>query len=90
MLVNPAKSQMVEMLVDSGSARQHFGIEADSSDLVHGTLFTGSPDNQVFAAYQAYAADQYAKRIKPLQTIPGQRKDTRRFGCAYRTDPAPQ
>jgi thiol-disulfide isomerase/thioredoxin len=67
MLVNPVKSQMVEMLVDSGSAHQHFGIEADSSDLVHGTRFTGSPDNQVFAAYQAYAADQFLK-IKPLQT----------------------
>ena len=66
MIVNPGKSQMVELLVDSGSARQHFGITADSADLVHGTHFTGSPENGIFAAYQAYAAGQYAK-VRPLQ-----------------------
>ena len=66
MVVNPGKSQMVEMLLDSGSASQHFSIAADSADLIHGTHFTGSPQNETFAAYQAYAAAQYA-RIRPLQ-----------------------
>jgi len=63
MLVNPLKSQLVEMLIDKD---QHFSIAADSSDLVHNTHFSGSPENQVFNAYQAYAADQF-KKIKPLQ-----------------------
>jgi peroxiredoxin len=64
MLVNPQKSQLVEMLVDKDD--QHFSLLADSSDLVHHTSFTGSPENQVFNTYQAYAADQF-QRIKPLQ-----------------------
>lgn len=66
MLVNPRKSQTVEMLIDSGSHNQHFSIYADSSDLLHGTRFTGSPENQVFNEYQSFAADQY-KKVKPLQ-----------------------
>ncbi|TDW99552.1 AhpC/TSA family protein [Dinghuibacter silviterrae] len=66
MVVNPAKNQMVEMLIDSGSAKQHFSVVADSADLVHGTHFTGSPDNDVFSSYQAYAAGQYT-RMRPLQ-----------------------
>ena len=63
MLVNPQKSQLVEMLIDKD---QHFSLSADSSDLVHGTHFTGSPENQVFNEYQAYAAAQFQK-VKPLQ-----------------------
>jgi thiol-disulfide isomerase/thioredoxin len=63
MLVNPLKSQLVEMLVDKD---QHFSISADSSDLVHHTTFTGSDENQVFNTYQAYAAAQFQK-VKPLQ-----------------------
>jgi hypothetical protein len=64
MLVNPGKSQLVEMLVDNKD--QHFSIYADSTDLVRKTKFTGSQENTLFTQYQIYAADQFAK-VKPLQ-----------------------
>jgi Domain of unknown function (DUF4369) len=67
MLVNPGKSQLVEMLIDKN---QHFSIVADSADLVHGTRFTGSQENDIFTSYQAYAAAQFQK-IRPLQTMLG-------------------
>lgn len=66
MIVNPGKSQMVEMLLDSGSSHQHFSMAADSADLVKGTHFTNSTENEQFIAYQTYAAAQFA-RIRPLQ-----------------------
>jgi thiol-disulfide isomerase/thioredoxin len=82
MLVNPGKSQMVEMLIDTGTKNQHFGISADSSDLLNKTRFTGSYENQVFNAYQVYAGEQYQK-IKPLQeSLTGAKThaDTARIG----------
>jgi thiol-disulfide isomerase/thioredoxin len=64
MLVNPGKSQLVEMLVDNKD--QHFSIYADSTDLVRKTKFTGSQENTLFTQYQVYAADQF-QRVRPLQ-----------------------
>lgn len=80
MLVNPGKSQLVEMLVDNKD--QHFSIYADSTDLVRKTKFTGSQENTLFTQYQIYAADQFQK-VKPLQAgLSGARThaDTLRVG----------
>lgn len=63
MLVNPGKNQLVEMLIDQ---EQHFSVVADSSDVIRKTKFTGSKENELFNAYQVFAASQF-QRVKPLQ-----------------------
>lgn len=60
--VTPAHSLLFEILMDDG---QHFTINADSAHLENITI-SGSPDNDLFAAYSRYLAG-IAPKLNNLQ-----------------------
>lgn len=59
LVVMPGKKRYFEMLMDQ---TQTFSIEADSSDLMGKTVFKGSPDNDMFSAYNRFLGTQFAER----------------------------
>ena len=63
MVIFPKKNGWFEMLVDK---QQHFAVSADTTDVIGKTQFTGSPDNDLFQAYQRLA-QQKGKTIYALQ-----------------------
>lgn len=63
MVIFPKKNGWFEMLVDK---QQHFAVSADTTDVIGKTKFTGSPDNDLFQAYQRLA-QQKGKTIYLLQ-----------------------
>jgi peroxiredoxin len=63
MVIFPKKNGWFEMLVDK---QQHFSVAADTTDIIGKTQFTGSPDNDLFQAYQKLA-QQKGKSIYVLQ-----------------------
>lgn len=51
----PQKKKYFELLVDR---QQHFSIKADTADRFRHNVFTGSEDNELFSAYNAFLSDQ--------------------------------
>lgn len=60
--VTPSHSLLFEILMDKG---QHFSVNADSAHLENLTV-TGSPDNEIFAAYSRYLSS-IAPKLNALQ-----------------------
>ncbi|MEO8582866.1 MAG: hypothetical protein ABI415_03655, partial [Flavitalea sp.] len=69
-VVSPSKQILLEMLVDSV---QNFSISADSSNLPSSVKFTGSPENEQFQQYSAYAA-KTGKLISDVSLLYAQAK----------------
>jgi len=63
MVIFPKKNGWFEMLVDK---QQNFSVSADTTDIIGKTVFTNSPDNDLFQAYQKMA-QQKGKAIYDLQ-----------------------
>lgn len=55
MIVLPGKQKYFEMLLDK---QQVFTVKADSSDLMGKTVYTNSPDNDLFLTYNRFLAQQ--------------------------------
>ena len=53
LVVFPGKSRYFEMLLDQ---KQHYSLEADTSDLVGKTVYRNSPENDVFLGYNRFLA----------------------------------
>ena len=54
-IVFPGKNKLYDFLVDKG---QFITIKADTTDLIHKTEVTGSPENVLFQQYQKYVASR--------------------------------
>lgn len=54
-IVFPGKNKLYDFLVDKG---QDITIKADTSDLIHKTEVTGSPENILFQQYQNYISSK--------------------------------
>lgn len=61
-IVNPQKTVYYEVLMDD---QQQFTASGDTSDLVNSIKVTGSPENNIFLAYQKSSAEKY-KQIQKL------------------------
>lgn len=59
LIVLPGKKKYFEMLMDQV---QTFSIEADTSSLMEKTVFKGSPDNEMFTAYNRFLSTQGSAR----------------------------
>jgi peroxiredoxin len=62
-VVSPKREILFELVLDS---EQNFSVAADTADLVHNLIFTGSPDNTRFQSYTNFATTE-GKAIADLQ-----------------------
>lgn len=63
-IVFPGKNKLYDFLVDKG---QSITIKADTTDLIHKTEVTGSPENVLFQQYQKYVASKGVFLQKELE-----------------------
>lgn len=63
MVIYPRKNGWFEMLIDK---QQHFSVAADTTDIIEKTVYSGSPDNDLFQTYQKIAREK-GKAIVGLQ-----------------------
>lgn len=55
MIIYPRKDGWFEVLIDK---QQHFSVTADTSDIIGKTIYTNSPDNELFETYQKLAREK--------------------------------
>lgn len=56
LIVNPQKTVYYEVLMDD---KQNFTVTGDTADLVNSIKVTGSPENELFIAYQKSSSEKY-------------------------------
>lgn len=62
LIVNPQKNTYYEVLMDD---KQNFAVSGDTADLVNSIKVSGSPENDLFIAYQKSSAEKY-KHLQQL------------------------
>lgn len=70
LVVLPGRQRYTEVLLDK---QQTFSMTVDTADLVKGTVYTGSPDNELFVSYNQYLSNLEAdnremQRLLALRT----------------------